>query len=878
MNRVTCLVLMSLLFPASMLRADGTSPPPMPTPLKLDAALRQARPDGIALAVGAAKVSLPAGAVLPGDPMTGQEIGALYGQATQPFGSVLAVAPPTITVVHTPPETPNPYDGMPPGQVMKLLAATFTPAQWKAFMSPAGIAYADMAGDTQPPLFRAMFPDGHLVLIQDNPAGENDPKTKQDLSGDTLSAAHLRLGSMTSLALQMRDEPGGHTFAAGLRPANTPPRYFMMNAQSSDVDKEYGALVRETIPNAPKPGQLEFDDPALKAAVPLAGIRTVDDLIIRIGVTLHRELYADPRYGSRLVTLTPSSVSPTAPAGDLLQALAFCVGGTYRRVGPAYVLTDDVVGLGTKHVLWKAFEDKATKMLPDGPEMFPDIKPVPDVPYTLKDIPTDGDPLAMTPKQKDSYWKKWALNPGQTSAPTLEVEVPFAQLSPAQQEAAQMEQDANEKSNNHTTLDGTVMVQTEPEVEVMLPSLDGPVVIFQSYQSLLPYPALTPTQEQAQQKRMETDFPGMAADPGSPSPDFTQTLRGFSRRAARMDAPKTAKEAFQSFAALQALGFNEAWISVQPGPASGDNVLQMQIARAVAEGRKRGIVVYPDLSLLHWPQEVSPDLLDRDIQGRTVFPHYNAQSPQTVSPFVPAAALRLAALIHALGSVPGIGGMVWDDISAAGYEKSVPGENIGDNPNDSPLGYADAGRLAFLRVDHADPVDVCDNSYTDERAHVHVPDFDSDFDRERRLFEDWKQLRADASQSFMHRLAQALPPPFTGAMRLPLLLPPSNVTFANSYGSWDSLTGPAPIVHFIAQTGPDGQPVIGAPSTERLSSVLAYTKAPMYLPPGASAEAWKSGAALSLTQEAKRGNRNVLLDLTDQSALLQDTPKNGKPQ
>ena len=97
-SHVTCLVLLTLSF-APLLRADDT-PPPLPT-LKMDAALRAAHPDeaGVTLAVDAAKVSLPDSTVLPGDPMTGQQTGALYGQTTQTFGSVLAVAPPTITVV-----------------------------------------------------------------------------------------------------------------------------------------------------------------------------------------------------------------------------------------------------------------------------------------------------------------------------------------------------------------------------------------------------------------------------------------------------------------------------------------------------------------------------------------------------------------------------------------------------------------------------------------------------------------------------------------------------------------------------------------------------------------------------------------------------------
>ena len=860
MNYVPCLILLSLLATAPLVRADDTLK--MDAALRMDAALNQAHPAGVALAVDAAKVTLPTSAVLPGDKVTPQKVGALYGQATQLFGSVLAIAPPTITVVYSPPETPNPYDGMPPGQVMKLLTATFTPAQWKAFMSPAGVAYMDMAGDTQPPLFQALFPGGHLSLISSN---DDDMKAKRDVSGDALLSAHLRLSSITSLALQQTDDPANHLFTSTPRPVGTPPLYFMLNSQSSEVDKEYGAVVRETIPNTPKTSALAFDTLALQAPVPLANIKTVDDLVTRLGTATHREIYADPRFSSRLVTLPLTAGPQSAPAADLLQALAFCVGGTYRRVGPAYVLTDDVVGLGTKHALWKEFEERATKMLPGGDGSDPTPAAGPSVPYTVRDISDDGDPLAFTPKQKDSYWKKWASELGQFSSPVMNVTLPFAQLSPAQQEVAGMIQEDDEKRHFHTTLSGTVIVQEEPEVEIMLPSVSGPIVIFQSCQNLLPYPALTPVQQQAQQKQMEENFPDMVP-PNVPAPDYMQTLRGFSHRAARITLPKTAKEAAQAFIALQALSFNEAWLQVQPGPASGDDALRAQMTRAAAEGRKHGIAVLPALSLLHWPKDVSSTLLDCNILGQTASSQqYGPPSSPTVSPFAPAAVQRLTALVRTLGSVPGIGGMVWEDILATGYEKAVPGENMGRAENS--LGYAEAGRLAFLRQTHADPMDVQDNSMSDERAQVHIPNFDGDFQRESRLFTDWNKLRSDTGQSFLRTLAHALPLSFTSTGTL--LLPPSNVTYMASYGSWDTLSDPTPVMHFIARTGPDGQPIMGVAMTEKMSSALVYKKVQFFLSPAASVNAWKASAARSLAQAAKQGDKNIVVDLTEQSSLLQ---------
>ena len=859
------LVLLCLpaLLPPARLHAEGAAP-------TLEAALAHAKPSsaGFALTLDAASVTLPKEAVLPGDPLAGPEVGALYGQKTQLFGAVTAIAPPTITVVYAPPETPNPYDGMPPGQVMHLLCPSFTPAQWKAFLSPAGVGYFQMTSEAQTALFGALFPGGHLEIVEDNPIGDNDPNSKRDFSGDALKSARLRLGSMTTLALQSTDDPNSHLFGAGMRPAHSPPRFIMTNVEVRDVNREYGAQVRESVPNTPKAGQIAFDAPALKAAVPLAGVKTVDDLIERIGQTVKTEIYADPRFGSRRVTLSPAVGPPSAPAADLLQAAALCVGGVYRRVGPAYVLTDDVLGLGTKHAAWKEFEDKAQRLLPGGDPFSPAMAANPDLPYTVKDIPDSGDPLAFTPQQREQYWNEWAKLPGQTSRPSFDVTVPFSRLSPAQKEAAEMMQADNEKHHWETRLGGTVTVQESPMVEALLPSVRGPIEIFESYDSLLPYPELTPAEKVAERKHFKERDPELA-DFETPAPDFSLTLRRFSRRAAKI-APATAKETSQEMAALQALGFSEVWVQIAPGPAASDADAPARLAQAVAEGKKRGLRVLPSLSLLHWAQGTDPSVLDCDIQGKTVFPRYSVPFSPAASPFAPAVARRMSGLVRALGSVSGIGGMVWEDTLSTGYEAGA--EEQGSSG--TGFGYGDAGRLAFLRLAHADPMDLVNSGYSVARANVQVPGFGDGGSQDRRLFTAWCHARTDTERRFLMSLAAALPPPFAGTgPRLPLLLPPSSSPYFSSIGSWDSLLLPPPDVRFISPTGPDGRVLEGGPSRERMASALAYHKIRVYLPPSPSLTAFRAAAARTLEAAAKQGETNVVLDLTDQTGLLREIGK-----
>ena len=480
--------------------AQGASLPAAPAQT-LAQALAQAKvpADTVYLTVAAEKAMLPKDTdptpLPPGAPVP--QVADAYGRVTQAWKSVTAIAPPEMTTVYAPPDTPNPYDGMPTGQVLKLLAGTFTPDQWKTFFEPSGLGYADLQTDAQRSLFAALFPGGHLAVEKDNPTGPNDPKTRQDITGDALLQARLRLGYSVNLGLQAASRADEHIFDASFRPSDAPTRYVMLNGQSYNADHEFGGTVRETGPSTLKPGDL--DAATLTAPVPLGGIRTVDDLVTHLGLALHLELYADARYGARTVTLI--GTAKTARAGDLLRALALCVSGTYRKVGPAYVLTDDLMGLGTKHILWKEFEEKAQAMLPPDADPNSPVKS----PYSIEDIPwSSADPMAFTVGQQKQFWKQWRANPEhpQGNIPTLTI--PFSQLSPGQQEVAQY---TNSIQHGETTLNGTVTVQGNLELEATLPSLDGPVALDGDFRSLLPPPSLTPAEQTAQQKQMAAEEP-----------------------------------------------------------------------------------------------------------------------------------------------------------------------------------------------------------------------------------------------------------------------------------------------------------------------------------------------------------------------------------
>ena len=211
--------------------------------------------------------------------------------------------------------------------------------------------------------------------------------------------------------------------------------------------------------------------------------------------------------------------------------------------------------------------------------------------------------------------------------------------------------------------------------------------------------------------------------------------------------------------------------------------------------------------------------------------------------------------------------MVWEGLVPPGYEGAQ------DNDFGDPLGYAEAGRLACLRLSHADPVDLYTNQVTDERAHVQVPGFGGDFNQERALYDKWRAQRALAVQSLARTLAAALPP---GPALL--LVPPVNASFGSVYGSWDDRRRPPPEVTYISPTGPDGQPLMGVSSAERMPSALSYHAVQVYAAPDQPASAWGEAAARALLVSAKNGEQNVVLDTARWLRLLEELAVARVPQ
>ena len=787
----------------------AVAPAPAATPKNLADALALARPGEpgmVALSVGAEKRHLPLGAALTNAGATHlspPQMGRVYGRAVHRFGSVDTLAPPVMTVLNRPPLEPRPWADAPPEDILKILAATFSPAQWQALLGERGIGLGDLTDNKQRDLFRALLP-GKLRVQYDVPDGPNRPEDIRDMTA-SLSQARLRIGSQISLGLPVPGEPDTHIFGMTLRPPDAPHRYVLPNDTEGKADRVDGATVQTIVPNRPKAGQLDTNAAVLQTPVSVIGVQTVAELIARIARATGVEIIADHRHEVKTVTF--AGAEKVAPAGDLLRGLAFCVTGTYRLVGDkTWVLTDDIIGAGTRRQMWEDFETagnllRKPKLDAAGEAIF-EAQPNPEI------LPL-AEPLMFSKAQSELMLRKQAkdLREGSINSEIRSLDLPFAQLTPAQQESAR--RSLKTFVPGEATLDGTITVQMQSMPELIVPGVDGPVNLNFRVGSLFDAPAGV---MQKQVEAAQEAEPAPVVSPRRPPtrveeklPDLVATLAKIPRRAVYAHVETTA-ELDTLIASMQTLGLNELWLDVF-GAQVGPEVKTDLLAYAVKTAKGKGIRVWAVCDLFAWKASTPPaEAVDLDIRGETSaqgIARQEAQGdtnrygngrpahpvPVVVSPLNPRTETALKAAMQAVTSLPGIAGVVWREVAPPGYLGPTP-EYMPRNEWGRPLGYTDAMRLAFLRQAHCDPVDLFHNPYPASRANLTLPRLD-DPALEPALDAAWTGFCLDKRYALLRRLRQALP------IKMEVLVEVRpRYEGGTWYGSWEGVDSPFPHADF----------------------------------------------------------------------------------
>lgn len=759
--------------------------------------------DTLVLTVGAEKVTLPDGIEPPPTGASAGDIAAAFGEITQRFGAVTAIAPATMTLLNTQPDPPNFEADIGGYQALKILAASLDDVQWRAIISEQGLGLADLSDDTQRGLFHALFRNRQLWIASDDPALSMLPAEKRADIRDVTSeidSTHIRLGQTANLYLH--DRQGKTIYYSGTR-LDGPPRLHTYRPKTPPLTPPpppvvYSVALKAAFPNTPKPSDLSWDGKALQTSISTAGLKTVGDLVSRLGQKTGLELYADPHYAAKRIILLGSPAA--APASDLLQALCLCVTGTFRKVGPAWVLTDDLVGVGVrrKHLAdWKQqAEDAASKVGDEAGAVM--LKRRASDARKLRGF---GDPVALTPEE----FAALPDDPAMPGIPTLvdipEAAYPFAKLTPAQQAWARQTAAAyNENlhtaklpdylSDNETDdadLTRTVSLGAKYQVQLLVPSQSAPVnTNLQSPLELLFYPGETP---EAYKAYADADAKKRAKMP--PPPPLSVLLRRGSRRGI-VGNPRTAADVDALIRSMQQLGLNQLWLDVFSNGVShlkvstgGPDIL----TEALTKTRGTGIEVYAAVSLFAWDDTAPDSARDLTIDGQDSrqallgakqhtrevtddeeglpipFP---ASVPVLVSAAAPAVAATLMAMVQDCGARSGLAGFVWHDADAG-----------------SEFGYTPPMRLAFLRTFRADPTDIDPGSSLGEAAAL--PLFDDDA-IDSALSGQWLKFRTDTDVALLRHLRAMV------RLSLPVLMEQDELYGDNWLANWDDPAKPPPTV------------------------------------------------------------------------------------
>lgn len=866
-------VLLAAVLPGAVLAQQ----PSAATPATLAAALEQLDPasvhgrGGPLLVVNAEAVFPYAPPPAPGQPFTapkplpvpgrrGYALATLaprFDRKIVRVGTLSVLAPRTMVVLNTNPGPPNLEANLSPDQALQRLEASLSADQWRTLGSENGIGAGDLGPD-QRALFFSILPNPfRLTRGKALPGGgvqygggSQDDEDRDLFSDEQRQQIRLRLSRKTRLTYFSANNQREFRYAGEEPQPNAQNEVIQILPSMENVNESreaaYGQTILRRLPSRLKSGQLAFDAAAFNAAVPLADTATVGDLVKRGAKATGTELYADPRL-ARLSVWLGGDENASARAGDVLRALCWAVTGTFRKVGPAYVLTDDVAGLGTRKAVLADWNQRAGKLLAEQQEALQkrirDQNPLSLLGYAPED-PFSGNEDVQN-KVMNALVAGWPFARGG-------VEMSSSDLPPTLAKRLRDRATRSEPNPQFAVNGDRVKVGAMVSKEWIVPSV-GPVPDTRfglahggrdELDEMLPSPT--------------GPLPPAALQPPAPVGPITLPAPGpngrFATRALII-TPANSDETGQAILAAKRRGLNQVWIALE------ENSDPALLPAALAAGKTNGIAIVAAARLLHPPTDENSGNADVNILGETsaaraarrdaaglqnqdVF-HVDAVRPDRVwlrgGAAVPAGRQTW---LQTLAKTPGLAGLALRDTAPPGYAAALDAK--GDAPASDPrdgrddFGYTPDLRLACLRAHGFDPVDV-DWAYTlVGKVQLDLPFFDDLLPNGSRrpsssaaLRRQWNTFRAGVNQRALAPLHAALQSALAPARsNFPVYLRDRAEPLVNQqggwYGTWDHAN-----------------------------------KLPAQTPPAAADPFDDSGASRSHIGAARAVSRRVLLNVSD---------------
>ena len=636
---------------------------------------------------------------------------AAFGRQIMTAGRITILAPRTMTLINTDLGKPAPLQDLSKDDALLLLFASFTAEQWEQLRG-TGLSAADVTPE-QRPLFHTFLPAMKARLSRLTRT-DDDKYDLLDSDGEAveLDAAKIRIRLVNRLSVVFKSARSPNQQYAlsdqhGIKRGET---VWIKEFDSFDQDNDpktrraFGKDLFPVVPNELKPGEIYYAAPALNRPLSLSSDdKTVGDLLHRVGEAMHLELLADKR-----VALLPvywrTTPQQSVRAGDILEALARSVAGAFRKEGPqTYLLTNDIEGIGTRRERqeeWLAASQTAReKYRQRAWARIREKKPLSPV-----SLDTRGT-LSLTPEMQ----KKW--DDFRPQLPGDRLSLPLKSLpAPWRQELAYRALSEDDPVAIDAERD-TLLVSAEPQLIFTAPD-DRPI---SEVNNELRFAFLFD-----QLKSMTAENAAPSASPTEQKPEPVTLDLSWKRRILWI-APKTPENATDAVTEAKSRGFSEIWIHQTRGKTDADNLAPLKAA--IAAGKNAGVKVVVETPLLRETGLVADDF---NILGETptqfVSRHIAEQEQAGESGdslrgtrysyqqwdgwIAPTEKTRaeIVERIAKIAAVPGLAGMAFSAVSPPGYVTDSTYLNADIFPYE--YGYLPEWRLAFLRQEGFDPVDL----------------------------------------------------------------------------------------------------------------------------------------------------------------------------
>lgn len=256
-------------------------------------------------------------------------------------------------------EAPNLYDGL-PQEAKALYLLTILDKSQLEKVTGDGLTLADCRGESFAVL-NSILPNPfkyQMGIVQDHRSiqWEYQSGDAQEISESDRRRIRFCVGRHVELIVALEGNQGfsGTSVDSDLKKGTRVP------LQTETVGDSYGHHVRIKSANRLRQSQLDYKDSRLEVSLPLIERESIQNLCQRVSGLKGIELFPDPHYADLQLRETGKQAS----VKDLLMSVALCLTGTYRRLGEAYVLTNDLEGIAAhqaRAALWEDELDKVTQ-------------------------------------------------------------------------------------------------------------------------------------------------------------------------------------------------------------------------------------------------------------------------------------------------------------------------------------------------------------------------------------------------------------------------------------------------------------------------------------------------------------------------------------